>query len=162
MNYGDKIIQLKDVSSFIDKKRLQQIVLVGGCFDIFHYGHLFFLARAKEKGEHLMVLLETNAFITRVKKKEPVHSQQQRAEILASLVQVDSVVLLPELSHPDSDYRQIVETIQPAVIAVTQGDRQLAHKQEMAQAVNASLFTVEHLSSFSSSHLITYASVFRD
>lgn len=162
MNYLDKITELSNVGLLRQKLLDTKIVLVGGCFDILHYGHLFFLTKAKQHGDHLMVLLETNAFIQRVKKKKPVHTQMQRAEILASLIPVDSVILLPELQKPNEEYRAIVHSVRPATIAVTQGDRQLVHKQQMAQEVGATIVEIEHLTSFSSSQLITYAPILRD
>lgn len=161
MNYTDKIRELKDLPA-LSQQYKNKIVLVGGCFDLFHYGHLFFLQRAKEQGGHLMVLVETDSFIESKKKKRPVHTQRQRAELLASLLPVDSVIMLPVMQDADRDYSHIVHTIRPAVIAMTKGDRQQSRKELMAHEVGAKTHIIEHLSSFSSSQLITYASIFRN
>ena len=111
---------------------------------------------------HLMVLVETDSFIESKKKKRPVHTQRQRAELLASLLPVDSVIMLPVMQDADRDYSHIVHTIRPAVIAMTKGDRQQSRKELMAHEVGAKTHIIEHLSSFSSSQLITYASIFRN
>ena len=71
----------------------KKTVLVGGCFDILHYGHLRFLSQAKEKGEMLIVALESDTFIRKIKNKKPIHTQEQRAEILAHLNLVDMIIV---------------------------------------------------------------------
>ncbi len=161
MNFDHKILSLSSLKSGkIDKTK--KIVLVGGCFDILHYGHLKFLQKSRDAGDVLMLLLESDEFILKVKKKKPVHTQAQRAEILAALGYVDYVILLPLLKNPDSDYEGIVKDIHPSVIALTEGDSKLAQKQKFARSINAELLSIPFLSSFSSSQLITYAPIFRD
>lgn len=109
------------------------VVLVGGCFDILHFGHLTFLQSAKNQGDHLVVALESDAAISAHKKRKSIHSIQQRAEILASLLFVDEVIILPHLKGYD-DYFSLVQLIHPHVIAVTEGDPQMTNKErQMAQ-----------------------------
>ena len=161
MNFDHKIVSLSSLKkSSLDKT--QKIVLAGGCFDILHYGHVTFLQKARSAGDMLVLLLESDEFITQVKKKQPVHTQQQRAEILAALQYVDYVVLLPLLNNPDKDYENIVKEIGPSIIAFTSSDSKESQKKKFAQEVRAETLIIPYLSSFSSSSLITYAPIFRD
>jgi len=96
-----------------------KVVLVGGCFDILHYGHIYFLKRAKKLGDMLVVALESDENTRKLKGlKRPIHSQSQRAEMLKSLKFVDKVICLP----PVPDYRQLIIKVKPQIIAVTYGD----------------------------------------
>lgn len=150
-----KIISLKELSSVIKKinKKKLKIVLGGGCFDIFHYGHLVFLKKAKKEGDFLIILLESDEFIKRNKLRDPIHNLNQRAKILAELECVDLVIKLPFLIG-DNDYQKIVEIIRPSVIAITKGDKKLKKKEELAKKVNARLKIVTNLLSEFSTSLI--------
>lgn len=161
MNFDHKIVPLASLED-IKIEKTKKIVLAGGCFDILHYGHVQFMQKAKTAGDILILLLESDKFITVHKKKKPVHTQQQRAEILAAFGYVDYIILLPELKNPDGDYLNIVKRICPSIIAYTKGDQKEEQKKKLAQAVQAKTLVVSHLSSFSSSHLITYAPIFRN
>lgn len=161
MNFDHKIVSLSRLKS-IEIDKTKKIVLAGGCFDILHYGHMVFLQKARSVGDVLILLLESNEFIEQIKKKKPVHTQRQRAEILAALGYVDYVVQLPLLQSPDSDYEEIVKDIGPAIIAYTSHDSKEMQKKKFAQEVNAEIVVIPNLSSFSSSQLITYAPIFRD
>lgn len=157
----DKIIKESEIVSKLanqDKKK----VLVGGCFDILHYGHFSFLQSAKQEGDLLIVALESDEFIITKKKRPPVHTQMQRAELLAGLEIVDNVILLP-LMQKNEDYAQLVINVQPSVIAVTEGDIKIQYKKEHAKLVNAAVKTVTPvIHDFSTSSIITYANLLRD
>ena len=161
MNLDHKILPLASLENKkIDKAK--KIVLAGGCFDILHYGHILFMKKARSAGDALVLLLESDEFITRKKKKRPVHTQQQRAEILAALEYVSYVVLLPLLKHPGTDYKKIAEDIKPSIIVYTSGDVKEEQKKKLAQNIHAKTLEIPLLSSFSSSQLITYAPILRD
>jgi cytidyltransferase-like protein len=132
----------------------KNVVLVGGCFDILHLGHIRFLEAAKQQGDYLIVALEPDSRIIKYKKHQPMHTQQQRAEILSHLRDVDEVLLLPEL-HGFPDYLQLVQTIQPNVIAATKGDPQLQNKMRQSEAVGAQMMTVvDRIDPFSSTSIL--------
>ena len=161
MNFDHKILSLSFLKN-IKRDKTAKIVLAGGCFDILHYGHVVFMQQAQAAGDSLVLLLESDEFIMKAKKKKPVHTQRQRAEILAALGYVDYVVELPFLVDPDIDYAKIIKEISPSIIAFTEGDSKKAQKMKFAHEVNAQAVTIPLLSSFSSSQLITYAPIFRD
>lgn len=132
----------------------KKIVLVGGCFDLFHFGHLEFLKAAKKQGNYLVVAIDPDDFIRDKKGREPVHSQQQRAAILKSLKFVNKVICLPYLKTYE-DYLALVKKIKPAVIAVTKNDPQLKNKQKQAATIGAKVKIVTPLLvGFSSSQIL--------
>ncbi|MEI6532536.1 MAG: adenylyltransferase/cytidyltransferase family protein [Candidatus Roizmanbacteria bacterium] len=150
----DKIIPLDDLSKCLAGLRDQKKVLVGGCFDIFHYGHLQFLSNAKKSGAVLLVALESDKFIINRKKRKPIHTQIQRASILASLECVDIVLLLP-FFQDDGQYYTLVSEICPDVIAVTEGDYNIDKKRKQAEKIGSTVLVVSKLlSTFSTSQIL--------
>lgn len=112
-------------------------VLVGGCFDVLHPGHIIFLEKAKKAGDKLIVLLESDEKIKKIKGvNRPVHNQQQRAQILKALKFVDEVVLLPDM-ETEKEYDEFVQKIRPDIIAATEGDPQSHYKKRSAKLVGA-------------------------
>src|SRR5437764_13976214 len=109
----------------------KKIVLVGGCFDIIHFGHVQFLEKAKQVGDHLIIVLEPDERIVQSKHRAPTHTQEERAYNLLALRYVDDVIMLP-LLNGFHDYLELVRAIKPHVIAVTNNDPQLANKQKQA------------------------------
>jgi cytidyltransferase-like protein len=132
----------------------RKIVLVGGCFDLFHYAHFLFLKKARLEGEYLIVLLESDEFIRNKKKREPTHNQKQRAEILASIIFVDLIVLLPP-NLSNEDYTNIVKLIKPAIVAVSENDEKMIIKKNQVKSVGGELkIVVTHFKNFSSTKIL--------
>lgn len=139
----------KHTSVFKNKKS----VLVGGCFDLIHYGHLKFLEKAKAQGDFLIVALESDEFIKKNKRKLQVHHQRERAEILANLNMVDLIVLLP-FFQTNEEYFELVKKISPSIIAVTEGDKQLENKKNQAKKIGAEVKEViTNLKNFSTRNI---------
>lgn len=151
---SNKIIRYENGSKIKQLTEGKKTVLVGGCFDILHYGHVRFLSQAKAKGEVLMVALESDEFIRRIKKKKPIHTQEQRAEILAHLDLVDMIILLPLFG--EKDYFDMVQMIHPNIIALTKGDPHFAEKNNQAQKVDASIVQIDFMKGYSSSYIQQY------
>lgn len=75
----------------------QKIVFTNGCFDILHHGHLQLLARAADQGNRLVVALNTDASVQRLKGPErPITHEQDRLFQVASLLCTDAVCLFDE------------------------------------------------------------------
>ncbi|MBX9977368.1 MAG: adenylyltransferase/cytidyltransferase family protein [Alphaproteobacteria bacterium] len=132
----------------------QKIVLVGGCFDVLHYGHIQFLEHAKSQGDYLIIALEPDASIINYKKHNPIHAHDKRARNLAALRVVDEVIMLPIMRGYD-DYLALVKHIQPAVVAITNGDPQLLNKKRQAEEVGARVaIVIERIPHYSSTAII--------
>lgn len=74
----------------------KKIVFTNGCFDIIHAGHIKYLRQAKTLGDMLVIGLNSDASVSRIKPKRPINPQEQRAEVLSSLEMVDYVTLFDE------------------------------------------------------------------
>lgn len=160
--FMSKIISLKQIAKLKLLTLGKRTVVVGGCFDIFHYGHLFFLKSAKREGEFLIVFLESDEFIKQKKKRMSVHNQKQRAELLETLTIVDMVILLPFFTK-DNEYLNLVKQVKPDVIAVTRGDKKIGLKEKQARAINGIVKEVcPLLTKFSSRRLINNANFSRN
>lgn len=125
----------------ISQKMNGKKILVGGCFDVLHIGHVRFLEAAKKHGDILIVALESDEFIQKKKNKQSFHTQHERAEILAALTCIDIVVLLPFLEN-NTDYFAMVKKINPDYIAVTENDPQIENKRVQAKEVESEVVVV--------------------
>lgn len=90
----------------------QKIVFTNGCFDILHRGHVEYLAKAASLADVLVVGLNTDSSVTRLKgSSRPVQDETSRALILASLSFISKVVLFDE----DTPY-ELIKYIQPDIL----------------------------------------------
>lgn len=128
-------------------------VLVGGVFDILHYGHIHFLKNAASYGDHLIVALESDKNVKKLKgRARPIHPQNQRREMLESLTFVNEVIILGD-DMKDADYDLFVEKIRPHIIAVTEGDPILAKKLNQARRVGAQLIEIPKIKGISTTQI---------
>lgn len=132
---------------------MKKKVLVGGVFDILHYGHIHFLKNAKKLGDYLVVAIESDANVSRLKGPgRPIHNQKQRKEVLEALSFVDEVIILKD-KMTDADYRELVEKVRPFIIAVTKGDPILEKKRAHAASVHAKLIEIPKIHSASTTKI---------
>lgn len=90
-----------------------KVVLAGGVFDIIHPGHIHTLNSAKALGDVLVVVIATDNTAEKMKKRKPLHTQDQRQMLVNSL----SVVDLSMVGH-EGDIFKTVDIIKPQVIAL--------------------------------------------
>jgi len=117
-----KIDVLKSkIASVVEIQRLMQIwgiksekvVFTNGCFDILHRGHLEYLASAADLGKRLIVGLNSDASVKRLKGEgRPINSMEDRAIALASLHVVDAVVIFEE-ETPEL----LIKALKPDILA---------------------------------------------
>lgn len=132
-----------------------KIVLVGGCFDVLHFGHIVFLQKARSLGDKLVVALESDESVKKLKGKyRPVHSQEQRKMMLESLRYVDVVVSLPYLKN-EKEYEAMVKKIHPHFIACTKGDPKEKNKRKMAKMIGAECIVLPKIQNPSTSILLS-------
>ncbi|MDD2688820.1 MAG: D-glycero-beta-D-manno-heptose 1-phosphate adenylyltransferase [Candidatus Omnitrophica bacterium] len=94
-----KIKPVQELRKIISRLKCEgkRIVFTNGCFDLLHYGHVKYLADAKKKGDILIVAINSDASVKRIKgDKRPIINEKDRLKTVASLVSVDYVVLFKE------------------------------------------------------------------
>ncbi len=90
-----------------------RVVLAGGVFDIIHPGHIHTLNAARALGDVLVVVVATDNTTAKMKKKMPLHSQEQRQEMVTSLSMVDLCLIGQE-----DDIFKTVDNVRPEIIAL--------------------------------------------
>lgn len=105
---GDTLTRLLALWRF----RNEKIVFTNGCFDVLHPGHIEYLSQARDLGTKLLIGLNTDASVKRLKgKNRPIINEDYRALMLASLHFVDAVVLFDE----DTPL-ELIEVVQPDIL----------------------------------------------
>jgi rfaE bifunctional protein nucleotidyltransferase chain/domain len=99
MRYRDKIVDRASIVLRADEARRagKRIVFTNGCFDLLHVGHVRYLAAARNAGDLLVVAINDDASVRRLKGPErPLVTEAARAEVLAALAAVDYVTIFGE------------------------------------------------------------------
>ena len=139
------------------KNNSKKIVLAGGCFDILHPGHVIFLTKAKRAGDILIILLESDQKVRKLKgTNRPVHSQKDRAKILSALEAVDYIVMLPFIES-ETAYDRLVQKIKPDIIALTKGYNNYSNHKRAAKLSGARLkYVTQKVGDHSSSKILNH------
>jgi D-beta-D-heptose 7-phosphate kinase/D-beta-D-heptose 1-phosphate adenosyltransferase len=111
---NNTILNLSDLLDRLNehRKKNQRVVFTNGCFDILHVGHVRYLFEAKSQGDILVVGLNSDASVRKIKEEQrPIIGQGQRAEILASLRCVDYVTIFD-----DPDPLALISALKPDIL----------------------------------------------
>ena len=109
-----KIFNIKDLSKIINEWRLNgdKIVFTNGCFDLIHLGHLEILARSADLGDKLIVGINSDLSIKKIKgNSRPIIEEDSRAKQLAAIEFIDAVILFNE----DTPY-DLINVLKPDVL----------------------------------------------
>jgi len=109
-----KICDIEELKRRLAQWRVKsdRIVFTNGCFDILHVGHLHTLKESIQLGDKLIVGLNSDASVSRLKGKErPVVNQLDRSEMLAALEMVDAVIIFE-----DDTPEELIQMIKPDVL----------------------------------------------
>ena len=134
-----------------DALHRQKIVFTNGCFDVLHYGHVHYLAQARQLGDLLVVGLNSDASVRRLKgESRPVNPEQARAFVLAALEMVDYVCLFEE----DTPY-ELIAAVKPDVL-VKGGDYAVDNivGSDIVKGRNGDVVVLPFVEGFSSSSII--------
>ncbi len=105
-----KLRQLQDLPSLVTRKK---VVLANGCFDILHVGHLRYLEHARALGDVLVVAINSDESMHRIKDPgRPILDENERVSLISALRCVDHVVLFDE-----PDVSRVLEILRPAIHA---------------------------------------------
>ena len=114
MTAVDKIVTRLELVQQVTSWKAQRlrVVFTNGCFDLLHLGHVDYLEKAKQLGDKLIVAVNTDASVSRLKGPErPLQDEMSRARIMASLLFVDTVVLFDE----ETPY-ELIKTVLPDIL----------------------------------------------
>ncbi len=146
MNYLEKIKEWR--------KEGKKIVFTNGCFDILHAGHVDYLEKAKALGDILIVGLNSDSSVKRLKGKDrPINSQELRKRVLEGLKAVDLVIIFDE----DTPERLIKE-IKPDVL-VKGGDWKIENivGADFVQSYGGEVKTIDFVYDISTTKIIQKA-----
>src|SRR3989339_1433066 len=112
MNYIKNINELAEIRKEL-KLQNKKVVFTNGVFDILHAGHVDYLAKAKAKGDILIVAVNSDSSVKRIKGElRPIVPQHERAFIISSLKPVDFVVIFNE----DTPYEVITKLLPDVLV----------------------------------------------
>jgi cytidyltransferase-like protein len=111
-------------------------VMVSGCYDVLHGGHLEFFRQAKELGDHLIVCIPSDAALFLHKKRKPWIPIEHKMHVIQALDTVDEVVIGEDL-EPGLNFKTQFLKIRPQVLAVTEDDKFESPKRELCAKVGA-------------------------
>jgi D-glycero-beta-D-manno-heptose 1-phosphate adenylyltransferase len=117
----DKIKTFDEIEQYVTicKSDGCKVVFTNGCFDLLHYGHIHYLAEARDLGDKLIVGLNSAASVRRLKGiNRPINDELTRQHLLAALAFVDAVVVFED----DTPY-DLIKLIEPDIL-VKGGDWQ--------------------------------------
>jgi len=150
----NKIISLEDAKIKVNrwKNSGEKIVFTNGCFDIIHRGHIEVLARTADLGDKLIVGLNSDSSIEKIKgENRPIINEQSRAILLSALNFVDAIIIFPE-ENP----LNLISNLMPDVLAKG-GDYEISTivGHEMIQENGGEVILIPFVDGFSSSNIIT-------
>ncbi|MEW6680063.1 MAG: adenylyltransferase/cytidyltransferase family protein [bacterium] len=105
-----EIGELKEIANDL-KNEGKRIVFTNGCFDILHPGHIHLLKTAKSFGDCLILGLNSDASISKIKPNRPIMKQKARIEILSEIGLIDYIVVFDE-----EDPVNVIRKIKPDVL----------------------------------------------
>ncbi|WP_294140096.1 D-glycero-beta-D-manno-heptose 1-phosphate adenylyltransferase [uncultured Sanguibacteroides sp.] len=129
----------------------ERIVFTNGCFDILHKGHIEYLAQAANLGTKLIVGLNTDASVKRLKgENRPINNEDARALALASLIFVDEVIFF----NTDTPY-DLINYVQPDVL-VKGGDYNPENivGYDIVKAKNGKIVTIDFVEGYSTTSIL--------
>jgi D-beta-D-heptose 7-phosphate kinase/D-beta-D-heptose 1-phosphate adenosyltransferase len=151
--YRRKIKTLEETGEECERIRAsgKKIVFTNGCFDLFHPGHTRYLFAARELGDHLIVAVNSDRSVRAIKgEHRPVQTEQVRAELLAALGCVDTVLIFDQ-----DDPLEVIQILLPDIL-VKGGDwaEDEIIGADVVRAAGGEVKRIPFVENFSTSELI--------
>src|SRR5689334_3844478 len=148
-----KILSEKELLGARERLRVEgkRLVFTNGVFDLLHVGHVRYLAQARALGDALVVAINSDRSVRELKGPgRPVFDENERAEILAALRDVDYVVVFDDISP-----RSLIKRLLPDVL-VKGGDYQLdeIHGREEVEAAGGKVVSLPFVAGASTTSLL--------
>lgn len=118
-------------------------ILVTGVFDLLHEEHIAFLVSAKALGERLVVGIESDLRVRKLKGEgRPIQTEQVRKNAIEKLGFVDETMILPIRFETDADHLRLLQLVKPAILAVSSHTPHLAVKRRLMKQVGGKVVVV--------------------
>jgi rfaE bifunctional protein nucleotidyltransferase chain/domain len=140
-----------DWQRFVKLRTNAKVVFTNGCFDILHTGHTRYLQQAKNLGDLLVVGLNSDASVRKLKgEKRPICHEQERKELLLSLKAVDFVFIFSEETP-----LQLIKTIKPDILCKG-GDWEKSQiiGSDFVESYNGKVFSLNFIEGHSTTNVI--------
>ena len=112
IDHSSRIVEREGLALLRSKERERKIVFTNGCFDLLHRGHVALLASARRLGDILVVGLNSDSSVRRIKGAgRPLNRQEDRAFVLSQLRPVDYVTIFEEETP-----LEVIETLRPDIL----------------------------------------------
>ncbi|MGB9823514.1 MAG: D-glycero-beta-D-manno-heptose 1-phosphate adenylyltransferase [Candidatus Hydrothermia bacterium] len=152
MNFKEKIKTKLELLEILDKLRdSKKIVFTNGCFDVLHRGHVEYLAFARSLGDLLVVAVNSDNSVRRLKGSgRPINKLEDRMVVLSALEMVDYVVSFEE----DTPY-EIIKILRPHII-VKGGDYSVEEVvgKEIVESYGGKVVIAPYIEGFSTTHIL--------
>jgi len=112
-------------------------VLIFGTFDLLHAGHIEFIKKAKEMGDYLIVILNSDKSIEKRKGRKPIFIYSERKKILSAIKFIDEIIAGPNKETLDS-INNLIQRIVPDVIVLS--SKQKVNKREIDDLKKRGIF----------------------
>jgi D-beta-D-heptose 7-phosphate kinase/D-beta-D-heptose 1-phosphate adenosyltransferase len=147
------IVQLQRIITKL-KTRGKKIVFTNGCFDILHFGHAKYLEEAKRKGDILIVGVNSDSSVRKIKgNRRPIINEVYRAGLIAALESVDFVVIFKE----ETPFR-VIKTLKPdCLVKGADWDKRDIVGRDFVLKGGGKVYTVKLVKGFSTTDLIKRA-----
>ena len=133
------------------KKDNKKVVFTNGCFDILHAGHVDYIIKAKEKGDILIVAVNSDSSMKRIKGTfRPIVPQNERAFIISSLKPVDYVVIFEE----DTPYEIITKLIPDILVKGEDWSIENIVGRDIVEANGGKVETIKFVNNQSTTNII--------
>jgi rfaE bifunctional protein nucleotidyltransferase chain/domain len=148
-----KIVDWEDVVDRLKEWRdnKEKIVFTNGCFDVLHLGHIDYLEKARSLGNRLIVGLNSDSSVTKLKGTgRPIYDQDARARILAALEFVDIVIMFDQETPYD-----LIDHVKPDILV--KGNDYLAENivgADIVKSKGGEVMTINLVKGYSTSSLI--------
>ena len=143
----NELIEIRDKL----KKENKKVVLTNGCFDILHAGHVDYITKAKEKGDILIVAVNSDASMKRIKgTSRPIVPQNERAFIISSLKPVDYVLIFEE----DTPYEVITKLVPDILVKGEDWSIENIVGKDIVEANGGKVETIKFVNNQSTTNII--------
>jgi D-beta-D-heptose 7-phosphate kinase/D-beta-D-heptose 1-phosphate adenosyltransferase len=133
------------------RKENHNVVFTNGCFDVLHRGHVTYLAAARDLGDCLVVGLNSDASVRRLKgESRPINNENDRALVLAALSFIDYIILFEEDTP-----KNLIEQVRPDIL-VKGGDYKIEDivGADFVQKNGGKVLTIPFVDGYSSTKII--------